>query len=302
MKLSVLAVCVAGFTASPALSAEIDVVATFSILGDMVGAIGGDRVSVTTIVGPDADSHVYEPRPSDAVAMTKADLVVLNGLGFEGWMDRLTDASGYTGPLVVASKGVAAHAPDEHEDHEDHDGHDHGNEDPHAWQSLGNGVIYSENIRDGLCAADAQGCATYTANADAYIAQLQALDATVRSEIAAIPEAKRKVITSHDAFGYFADAYGVTFLSPEGVSTDSDPSAADVARLIVQIKAEGVTALFIENMSDARLLTQIANETGVTPGGTLYADALSPPGGPAATYIDMFKHNAALLTAAMAGR
>jgi zinc/manganese transport system substrate-binding protein len=217
-------------------------------------------------------------------------------------MDRLTDASGYTGPLVVASKGVAAHAPHEHEDHEDHDGHDHGNEDPHAWQSLGNGVIYSENIRDGLCAADAQGCATYTANADAYIAQLQALDATVRSEIAAIPEAKRKVITSHDAFGYFADAYGVTFLSPEGVSTDSDPSAADVARLIVQIKAEGVTALFIENMSDARLLTQIANETGVTPGGTLYADALSPPGGPAATYIDMFKHNAALLTAAMAGR
>lgn len=309
MKLRALAFSLIGLATFPAVAAEIDVVASFSILGDMVKAVGGERVAVTTIVGPDADSHIYEPKPSDAVAMTKADLVVLNGLGFEGWMDRLKEASGYTGPLIVASDGIAALDMEagDHEEHGDHeDGHEeehhHDGADPHAWQSLVNGVIYARNIRDGLCAADAEGCTAYTANAEAYVAELTALDQTVRSEIAAIPEAQRKVITSHDAFGYFGDAYGVTFLSPEGVSTDSDPSAADVARLIVQIKSEGVTALFIENMSDARLLTQIASETGVAPGGTLYADALSSAGGPAATYLDMFKHNAALLTNAMAGR
>lgn len=302
MKLAPLAFA-ALLLAAPAGAAELQIVASFSILGDMAGTIGGDRVVVTTIVGPDADSHVYEPKPSDAVAMARADLVILNGLGFEGWMERLKQASGHAGPLVIASDGVAAHelAEDGHDEHED--GHDHHDGlDPHAWQSLANGAIYAGNIRKGLCAADPAGCDAYTANATAYVAALEALDATVRADIAAIPEARRKVITSHDAFGYFADAYGVTFLAPEGISTDAEPSAAAVARLITQIRSEGVTALFLENMSDARLVTQIAAETGVTPGGTLYADALSPPDGPAPTYVEMFRHNAALLTAAMAGR
>lgn len=303
LKRPFLALGTIAFLATPAMAAEVNVVASFSILGDMVRVIGGDRVAVTTIVGPDADTHVYEPKPGDAVAMARANLVVVNGLGFEGWMERLREASGYTGPLVVASDGVAVHemGEDEH-GHEEEDAHDHGDgHDPHAWQSLANGVIYAQNIRAGLCAADAAGCDAYTANATAYVAELTALDTEIRAGIAAIPQAKRKVITSHDAFGYFADAYGVTFLSPEGISTDSEASAAGVARLITQIREEGVTALFIENMSNARLITQIASETGVTPGGTLYADALSPPDGPAASYIEMFRHNAALLVAAMAG-
>ena len=174
--------------------------------------------------------------------------------------------------------------------------------DPHAWQSLSNGVLYVQNIAKGLCAADAAGCATYTANADAYAAELTTLDATVREQLEAVPPEQRKVITTHDAFGYFAEAYGVTFLAPEGISTDAEPSAADVAKLITQIKSEGVRALFVENMSDPRLVQQIADETGVTLGGELYADALSLPDGSAPTYLDMFRHNVGLLIPAMGGR
>jgi zinc/manganese transport system substrate-binding protein len=291
--------------AAPAAAAEVEAVASFSILGDMVRVIGGDRVDVTTIVGPDADTHVYEPKPSDAAALAAADLVVINGLGFEGWIERLREASGYSGAWVVATEGVQAHELTE-EDHDEHgheeDGHHHDGPDPHAWQSLTNAVTYVENIRRGLCEVDAAGCGTYSSNADAYKKQLLELDALVRTLIDAIPVAQRKVITSHDAFGYFAESYGVTFLAPEGMSTDAEPSAAAVARLITQIRDEGVKALFIENMSDARLISQIARETGIKPGGTLYADALSPADGPAATYLDMFRHNATLLAAAMAGK
>jgi zinc/manganese transport system substrate-binding protein len=279
--------------AAPALSAEINAVASFSILGDMVARIGGDRVAVTTIVGPNADTHVYEPKPSDAAAVAGADIFFVNGLGFEGWMDRFVQSTGYVGQLVVASDGVATHEMDE-------DGETV--TDPHAWQSLTNGALYVQNIAKGLCVVDAAGCETYTANATAYTAELTALDATVREQLETVPLEQRKVITTHDAFGYFAEAYGVTFLAPEGISTDAEPSAADVARLIIQIKSEGVHALFVENMSDPRLVQQIADETGVTLGGELYADALSPSDGPAPTYLDMFRHNVGLLIPAMEGR
>ena len=303
MKLFLAAVL--SLAAAPALAAQVNAVASFSILGDMVSRVGGDRVAVTTIVGPNADSHIYTPKPSDAAAVAGADIFFVNGLGFEGWMDRFVEATGYTGALVVASDGVAAHAmEEEHEDHDghgEHEGHDHGATDPHAWQSLLNGVLYVQNIARGLCTVDADGCATYTANAQAYAAELTALDATVREQLEAVPAERRKVITTHDAFGYFSDAYGVTFLAPEGISTDAEPSAADVARLIIQIKSEGVRALFIENMSDPRLIQQIADETGVTLGGELYADALSQPDGPAPTYLDMFRHNVGLLVPAMEG-
>jgi zinc/manganese transport system substrate-binding protein len=281
------------FLAAPALGAEVNAVASFSILGDMVARVGGDRVAVTTIVGPNADTHVYEPKPSDAAAVAGADIFFVNGLGFEGWMDRFVQSTGYSGQLVVASDGVATHEMDE-------DGETV--TDPHAWQSLSNGVLYVQNIAKGLCSADAAGCATYTANADAYAAELTTLDATVREQLEAVPPEQRKVITTHDAFGYFAEAYGVTFLAPEGISTDAEPSAADVAKLITQIKSEGVRALFVENMSDPRLVQQIADETGVTLGGELYADALSLPDGPAPTYLDMFRHNVGLLIPAMGGR
>jgi zinc/manganese transport system substrate-binding protein len=305
--------------AVPTLAAEVTAVASFSILGDMVARVGGERVAVTTIVGANADSHIYEPRPSDAAAVAAADIFFINGLGFEGWMDRFVEATGYTGPLVVASEGVTAHASAEHGEHEDHDGHDdhddhddhedhahdehgHGATDPHAWQDIANGVLYVGTIARGLCAVDAAGCPLYTANAAAYAAELTALDAAIREQIAAIPAERRRVITTHDAFGYFGDAYGVTFLAPEGISTDAEPSAADVARLIIQIRTEGVSALFVENMSDPRLVQQIADETGVTLGGELYADALSEPDGPAPTYLDMLRHNAGLLIPAMEGK
>jgi len=304
---SLLATISLALMTGTAFAAPIPVVASFSILGDMVKEVGGDRVAVTTIVGPNADTHVYEPRPQDAVVLGQAQAFFINGLGFEGWFDRLVEATGFKGKVVTVSDGVHAHEMAEEEGHEEHaegghEGHDHGGTDPHAWQSLTNGLIYVSNIRAALCEIDADGCATYTANAEAYSAQIAALDAEVKAAIAAVPEAERKVITTHDAFGYFAEAYGVTFMAPEGVSTDSEASAADVARLIDQVKTQGVKALFIENMSDPRLVEQIAAETGAKLGGALYADALSEPNEGAATYLDMFKHNVGLLVPALEGK
>ena len=277
---------------APALAAPVNAVASFSILGDMVARVGGDRVALTTIVGPNADTHVYEPTPTDAANVGKAQVFFVSGLGFEGWMDRLVEATGYKGQLVVTSEGVSSRTMDE-------DGETI--TDPHAWQSLSNGLIYVANIAKALCSVDAEGCQTYEANAKAYSDEISALDAEVKAQIASVPEAKRKVITTHDAFGYFGAAYGVTFEAPEGVSTESEASAADVAKLIEQIRGEGVSALFVENMSDGRLVVQIARETGVKLGGELYADALSTKDEGAGTYLDMFRHNVALLVPAMKG-
>lgn len=271
---------------------KIKAVASFSILGDMVSRVGGDLVEVTTIVGPNADTHVYEPKPADATALASTQVFFVNGLGFEGWMDRLVEATGFKGETVIASTGITSRKMIE-------DGIEA--TDPHAWQSLANGLVYVKNIADGLCKADAADCDTYRRNAAAYAAEIADLDGEVKARIAAVPEAKRKVITTHDAFGYFGAAYGVTFLAPEGYSTESEASAADVAKLITQIKEDGVTALFIENMSDPRLISEIAQETGVKPGGALFADALSAKGEGGETYLDMFKHNIALLAPAMAG-
>ena len=279
--------------ASPASAAgKLKAVATFSILGDMVHRVGGDLVEVTTIVGPNSDTHVYEPKPADAKSLAAAQIFFANGLGFEGWMDRLIEATGFEGETVIASEGVKSRTMIE-------DGV--AETDPHAWQNLSNGVLYVKNIADGLCKADAADCATFRKNADAYSAEISSLDAEVKTRIAAVPEAKRKVITTHDAFGYFGAAYGVTFMAPEGYSTESEASAADVAKLIQQIRADKVSALFIENMSDPRLIDQIARETGVKAGGALFADALSEKGEGGETYLDMFKHNISLLAPAMAG-
>ena len=293
--------------ADPALKA----VASFSILGDFVEEVGGGRVAVTTLVGPDGDAHVYQPTPADARAVAGADIIFVNGLHFEGWLDRLTEAAGAKAPVIVATNGITPrefaegaeeHAEGEAHDHDhkkeehaeaghDHAGHDHGPSDPHAWQSVPNARIYVANIAKALSAADPAGAETYAANAAAYTAKLDALDAEVRAAIAAIPESRRVIVTSHDAFGYFGQTYGMTFEAPQGTSTESEASAADVAALITQIKAEKVPAVFIENITDPRLLEQIASETGAKIGGTLYSDALSGPDGPAATYIDMMENN-----------
>ena len=292
MKPSLVLAAIA-LVASPAAAAPIEAVASFSILGDMVKEVGGDRVHVTTIVGPNADTHVYEPKPSDAAAVAKAQIFFVNGLGFEGWMDRFVQSTGYAGPLIVASQGIKSHNfVDDGETVTD----------PHAWQSLQNGILYVDNISKGLCGIDADGCAAYQANAKAYEAQISALDAEVKAAIAQVPEGKRKVITTHDAFLYFGEEYGVQFLAPVGISTDAEPAARDVAKLIVQIRSEGVSALFIENMSDGRLIQQIADETGVKMGGELYADALSEPDQGAPTYLDIFRHNVGQLVPAMEGK
>ena len=265
---------------------KIDVVASFSIMGDFVTIVGGDRVGVTTLVGPNGDAHVYTPSPQDAKKIADAKLVVVNGLGFEGWLPRLVKSSGGKATIVTATNGIAPRELDSHAD-------------PHAWQSVVNAKIYVGNIRDALIAADPAGSETYKANATTYLDRLDTLDKDVRAAIANIPVARRKVISTHDAFGYFAAAYGIDFVAPQGVSTEAEPSARDLARIISQIKAAKIPAVFLENISDPRLMRRIAAETGAKIGGTLYSDSLTPENGAAPTYIDMVRHNIKALTSAL---
>lgn len=280
---------------SPAVAQDtLPVVASFSILGDIVKNVGGDRVAVKSLVGPNGDAHVYSPSPADAKTLADAKVIFTNGLGFEGWIGRLIKSSNTKAPNVVASKGVKSRKiADPH-------GHDHGDGDPHAWQSVPNVKIYVANIRNALIAADPAGKTAYEANAAAYLAKLDALDREVRDAIAKIPPERRKIITTHDAFGYFEDAYGMDFIAPQGVSTDSEASARDVARIIQQVRKQKIPAVFLENISDPRLLKRIADETGVKLGGTLYSDALTDEKGDAPTYIDLIRHNIRTLSAALA--
>ncbi|MGL6208310.1 MAG: metal ABC transporter solute-binding protein, Zn/Mn family, partial [Paracoccaceae bacterium] len=237
---------------------KLPVVASFSILGDMVAEVGGDRVSVSTLVGPDGDAHVYEPTPADAQTVAATSVVFVNGLAFEGWLDRLIEASEYKGSVVVATTGITPleMAEEHHAEGEAHaegpQTHDHGEHDPHAWQSLANARLYVANIEAGLVAADPDGAETYKANAAAYLAEIDAAEAEIVAAIAALPADRRSVVTSHDAFGYFAAAYGMTFHAPEGLSTEAEPSAADIATLITQMKAEAIPAVFMENITDSR--------------------------------------------------
>jgi zinc/manganese transport system substrate-binding protein len=279
---------------SPASAQEkLPVVASFSILGDMVQNVGGDRIAVKSLVGPNGDAHVYSPSPADAKTLADAKVVFTNGLGFEGWIGRLIKSSNTRAPNVIASKGIKPRKlADAH-------GHSHGDGDPHAWQSVPNVKFYVANVRDGLIAADPAGKAAYEANAAAYLAKLDALDNEIRQVISKIPPERRKIITTHDAFGYFRDAYGVDFIAPQGVSTESEASARDVARIIQQIRKQKIPAIFLENVSDPRLLKRIGDETGAKIGGTLYSDALTDEKGDAPTYIDLMRHNIRTLSAAL---
>ena len=283
-----------GFSVGADAADKLKAVASFSILGDMVSQVGGDRVDVVTLVGPDGDAHVYEPTPADAKNLAGAAILFVNGLGFEGWMDRLEKSSGFKGKVVVASTGVKARTMVEEEG-----GKPETITDPHAWQSLANGKLYVGNIRDGLIAADPDGKSVYEANAAKYLGEIMQEDDAVKAALATLSKERRKIITSHDAFGYFGAAYGLEVIAPEGVSTESEASAQDVAKIIRQIKAEKIPAVFMENITDHRLLDQIASETNAKIGGTLYTDALSGADGPAGTYLDMFRHNVGTLTAAL---
>ncbi|MER9307066.1 zinc ABC transporter substrate-binding protein AztC [Mesorhizobium sp. M0293] len=294
------------FGASSAFAAPLKVVASFTVIADFAKNVGGDRIDVTTIVGPDGDAHVYEPSPADAVTMAKADIVLVNGLHFEGFLQRLVDASATKASIITLTKGVKPiDFKPEFADADAAEGVGTGGgktvTDPHAFQSIANARIYVNNIAEAFCEADSEGCVSYQTNAAAYTKKLDAVEGEVKAAIASIPESKRVVITSHDAFGYFEHAYGLTFLAPQGISTDSEPSAADVAKLVTQVKQDKAAAIFVENITNPRLIEQIASETGIKVGGTLYSDALSQPDGPASTYIDMMHNNIAQIKGAILG-
>jgi zinc/manganese transport system substrate-binding protein len=274
-------------SAAPARAQDrLNVVATFSILGDFARNVGGERVNVTALVGPDGDVHVYTPAPADARKIADAKLVVINGLGLEGWLSRLTQSAGGKATMITASQGITPRKRG-------------ADADPHAWQSVANARIYVANLRDALVAADPAGAGIYRDNAQAYLAKLDALERDVRAAVAQIPPTRRKVISTHDAFGYFAAAYGIEFIAPQGVSTESEASARDIAAIITQIKTSKIPAVFLENISDPRLMRRISTETGARIGGTLYSDSLTGEKGDAPTYIDMVRHNIKALTSAL---
>lgn len=279
---------------------KIAVTASFSILGDLVRVVGGERVKVTHLVGPNEDAHVFEAKPSDAKALLQSRLLVSNGLGFDPWAQKLAKSVSYQGLVVVASKGIkpieqVAKLGAIGHGH----GHVHGEADPHAWQNPNNVVLYIRNITAALSQLDPASASAFQVNAAAYVKELQALDVWAKAQFSAVPAAQRKVITSHDAFGYLASHYQITFLSPQGISTETQPSARDVARLISQIQREKIRAVFLENISNQRLLAQLSQDAGVTVGTKLYADALSSSDQAGATYLLMMRHNVSQLAAGM---
>jgi zinc/manganese transport system substrate-binding protein len=275
-------VVVLPLTARAEVPEKLRVIASFSILADFVSEVGGEKVDVRMLVRANGDVHVYQPSPSDAQALTRAQLIVVNGLGLEGWMSRLISASAAKAPVVVATLGVTPR-----------EGEEDGKRgiDPHAWQSIANAKIYVANIRDGLSAVDPADADYFKTRTEKYLARLDRTDTRVRAAIAEIPERNRRIVTTHDAFGYFGAAYGFEFIAPQGVSTEAEPSARDIARLIAQIRKEKVPAVFLENVSDPRLMKRVSEESGARIGGDLFSDSLSPGDGPAPTYIDMMNHN-----------
>jgi zinc/manganese transport system substrate-binding protein len=278
MMMSLVLAC----SSQAALAKNLNVVTSFTVLADMAKQVGGEHVTVKSLVGPDGDPHSFEPSPQDSVALSKADVVIVSGLGMEGWMDRLVSASGYKGKVIVASQGISTRKMV-----------DDGKQitDPHAWNSAENGAIYAQNITKALVAADPQDATAITDSGSEYVTRLKLLDSWAKTRFEAIPKSKRKVLTSHDAFGYFGQEYGVTFLAPVGFSTEAEANASDVAGLIKQLKSQQIKTYFIENQTDPRLVKQIASASGAQPGGELYPEALSAANGPASTYEMAFKHN-----------
>ncbi len=349
------AVLGAAFLGNPAAAQgkPLNVVASFSVIADFAKNVGGDRVAVESIVPVNGDAHTFEPRPADVIALKRADLVLVNGLQFDPFMQRLASSSGTKAALVEVTKGIKplknqeeehdhdgdhdhdhdhgkgeAHGHDhnhdkgeahehghDHEHHHDHDKegahdhdhdhehehghHHHGQFDPHAWQSVPNAIVYVKNIADALCKADSAGCDTYKKNASDYTQKLQALDESVKAAFAALPKDRRTIITSHDAFGYLGNTYGLTLLAPEGTSSETEATAADVAAIIRQVREDKGAAIFMENITNPALIKQISSETGVPVGGKLFSDALSGPDEPASTYLDMMKYNVDTITSAI---
>ena len=323
-----LVACLTSGLSTAALATEkVKVITSFSVLGDIVQEIGGDKIALTTLVTENGDTHAFKPSPKDVRGVSKADLIVINGLGFEGWLPRLIEASHFDGMQVIASNGIKAlDGHDEHKDHDadhdeykdhdaDHDGHkdhdadhdehkdhdeakdhdehkDHDGIDPHAWHSIRSIQIYAANIRKGLTKVDPKNSTYYTANFNAYLLKLKALDNDIQMMFDTVPVIQRKVIVPHNAFAYFARDYGIGFHALQGTSTDSEASAADIAAVIDQIRDNNIKAIFIENVTDNRLIKQISEDTKVTVAGKLYSDALSGKNEQASTYLQMMEYNA----------
>lgn len=280
---------VAALWSGTAGAEPLKVIASFSILGDITQEIGGAYIQLTTMVGPDSDAHVYETTPHDAKQVIEADLIVKNGLYFEPWLDRLILSTGTKAPVCTASRGIIPRKLQED---------NLSIPDPHAWNNLANAIVYAQNIAAALSAADPEHTDQYARNLNNYVQQIEQLLAQTRAQFEDIPNNLRRVVTSHDAFGYLGQAYGIEFIAPQGLSTEHEPSAKEVAQLIEQIRREHITAVFIENIKDPRLLKQIAEETAAQIGGVLYSDALASSG-PASTYLGLYRYNVATLSKAL---
>ena len=297
------------FAQTPASGEPVQVVASFSILGDLVKNVGGEAVAVTTLIGPGVDAHTYDPAPADLVVLSKADIIFENGLGFEPWLDRFFASAQPPGARVVTTEGITPHeaGADDHagEAQPEEDGaQEHGQFDPHVWHDVANVIIMVGNIRDALVAADPAHAELYKANAAAYVDELKALDASIREQVGTLPPERRKLITSHDTFGYFAAAYGFDIIGTAlgSISTEAgDPSARDIATLVTEIQEAGVPAIFAENVANPDLMESIAAEAGVTLAPTLYTDALGPEGSPGDTYIGMMQSNVTTIVDALKG-
>ena len=271
-------------------AAEKGIVASFSVLADMARRIAGPLMPVSSLVGPDRDAHAFQPKAADSRALAAAAVLIENGLGLEGWIARLGTASGFKGRRIVASSGVKPRTMQEGKAT---------SVDPHAWQDPRDGAIYARNIGEGLVAADPANAAVYRANAAAFVVEIERMDAWIANEFSTIPPAARRVVTTHDAFGYYGDRYGIAFLAAEGLSLDAEPSAKAIAALVAQIRREKVRSVFLENLTDPRVAAMLARETGASLAGPLFSDALSKPDGPAPDYLSMLRHNTTLLVRAM---
>ncbi len=270
----------------------LQIVTTFSLLQDITQRITQDKAKVYTLVGANEDAHVYEPKPTDIKLLKQSQMVIMNGLGFEGWMERLVQSAQYQGGLVTASEGIKTLSSEEEgEEHAHEEHHAHGKFDPHAWQNVANVEQYVRNIKNALVKIDSVNAAEYERNAEVYLQELRSLHQWIQQQIATVPLEKRKVITSHDAFRYFEQAYGVQFLAAQGVNTESQSSAKTIAKLIQQMRQEKIKTVFVENISDPRLVSRIAKEANGVLGEPLFSDALSKKGEGAETYIELMKSN-----------
>lgn len=292
-----------GVSSNVVASEKVDVVASFSILGDLVSEVGGEHIKLTTLVKANGDAHVYNPTPQDAQAVKNAQLLVVNGLSFEGWMPRLLESSQFKGTKVTASDGINVLQIGEHEEEhageQEAAGHHHEGPDPHAWNSIANVKIYINNIESGLSKVDPENSQEYKQNAGVYIAKLNKLEIKLRKKMEMVPLTQRKVITPHDAFGYLAHDFDLKFMAPQGISTESEASASDVAAIIKQIRRDNINAVFIENIADNRMVEQIVRETNTKVGGKLFSDALSESDEPASTYLKMIEHNVTTIAEAL---